>query len=46
MKAAQHLYEEAGFIRRPERDWAPEPGDPLLAFSLQIGAGKADKLAR
>jgi ribosomal protein S18 acetylase RimI-like enzyme len=46
MKAAQHLYEEAGFIRLPERDWAPEPGDPLLAFGLQIGTGKAGKLAR
>ena len=46
MKAAQHLYEKAGFIRLPERDWAPEPGDPLLAFGMQIGAGQAGRLAR
>src|SRR5215469_6182353 len=32
MKAAQHLYEEAGFIRLPERDWCPEPGEQLLAY--------------
>ena len=46
MKAAQHLYAEAGFIRLPERDWSPEPGDPLLAFGMQIRSGQAGKLAR
>lgn len=32
MKAAHHLYEEAGFDRLPERDWSPEPGVTLLAY--------------
>lgn len=45
MKAAQHLYEEAGFIRLPERDWSPEPADPLLAYGMLLGAGKAGQLA-
>jgi ribosomal protein S18 acetylase RimI-like enzyme len=45
MKAAQHLYEEAGFIRLPERDWSPEPTDPLLAYGMLLGVGKAGQLA-
>jgi len=39
MKAAHHLYENAGFRRLPERDWSPEPGDPLLAYGLVVGVG-------
>jgi len=38
MKAAQHLYEEAGFSRLPERDWSPEPADPLLVYGMPLGA--------
>ncbi len=34
MKAAHHLYEEAGFVRWPERDWSPEPGVALLAYGM------------
>ena len=34
MKAAHHLYDEAGFARLPERDWSPEPGVNLLAYGL------------
>lgn len=37
MKAAQHLYEEAGFTRLPDRDWSPEPGLTLLAYGLDLG---------
>jgi ribosomal protein S18 acetylase RimI-like enzyme len=37
MKAAQRLYLEAGFSRLPERDWAPEPADPLLAYGMLLG---------
>lgn len=33
MKAAHYLYEKAGFSRLPERDWSPEPGVTLLAYS-------------
>lgn len=36
MKAAHHLYEQAGFRRMPQRDWEPEPGDPLLAYGLPL----------
>ena len=39
MRAAQHLYAEAGFCRLPDRDWQPRPGSTLLAFSLPLGAG-------
>ena len=34
MRAAHHLYEEAGFSRLPERDWSPEPDVTLLAYGL------------
>jgi ribosomal protein S18 acetylase RimI-like enzyme len=37
MKAAQHLYVQAGFIRLPDRDWEPEPADPLLAYGMLLG---------
>ena len=36
MKAAHHLYEQAGFQRLPERDWSPEPGDCLLAYGKNL----------
>jgi ribosomal protein S18 acetylase RimI-like enzyme len=38
MKAAHHLYDEAGFARLPDRDWYPEPGFVLLAYGLVLGA--------
>jgi hypothetical protein len=36
MTAAQHLYEDAGFVRLPERDWSPAPGVNLLAYGLAL----------
>lgn len=36
MTAAHRLYEDAGFVRLPERDWTPEPGVPLLAYRLDL----------
>jgi ribosomal protein S18 acetylase RimI-like enzyme len=36
MKAAHHLYDEAGFARLPERDWSPESGVTLLAYGLML----------
>ncbi len=36
MRAAHHLYAEAGFARLPQRDWSPEPGVILLAYGLQL----------
>lgn len=37
MRAAQHLYAEAGFRRLPARDFQPGSGTSLLAFSLTLG---------
>jgi ribosomal protein S18 acetylase RimI-like enzyme len=36
MQAARHLYEQEGFRRLPERDWAPVPGRVLLAYGLAL----------
>jgi ribosomal protein S18 acetylase RimI-like enzyme len=36
MEAAHHLYESAGFVRVPERDWLPMPEVPLMAFRLAL----------
>jgi ribosomal protein S18 acetylase RimI-like enzyme len=36
MIIAHRLYEDAGFVRLPERDWAPEPGLNLLAYGLVL----------
>jgi ribosomal protein S18 acetylase RimI-like enzyme len=36
MRAAHHLYTEAGFARLPERDWSPRPGAILLAYGLVL----------
>lgn len=38
MRAAHHLYEEAGFVRLPERDWSPGPDVSLLAYGLRLPA--------
>jgi GNAT superfamily N-acetyltransferase len=40
MKAAQHMYERAGFLRMPERDWSPVEGMLLLAYGLPLAAGQ------
>jgi ribosomal protein S18 acetylase RimI-like enzyme len=39
MRTAQHLYAEAGFGRRPDRDYEYAPGHRLLAFSLPMTSG-------
>lgn len=36
MKAAHHIYEEAGFGRLPGRDRSPEPGIMLLAYGKRL----------
>jgi ribosomal protein S18 acetylase RimI-like enzyme len=36
MRMAQRMYLAAGFSRMPELDWAPEPGQPLLAYGLPL----------
>ena len=37
MRAAQHLYAEAGFCRLPGLDWQPGSGPALLAFGMNVG---------
>lgn len=36
MTVAQRLYSSCGFERYPERDWAPVPEVPLLAYRLPV----------
>lgn len=36
MTTAHRLYERAGFVRTPERDWTPEPEVPLMAYRLAL----------
>jgi ribosomal protein S18 acetylase RimI-like enzyme len=36
MAAAHRIYERAGFVRVPERDWTPVPGVDLLAFRKEL----------
>jgi ribosomal protein S18 acetylase RimI-like enzyme len=38
MRTAHHLYQEAGFVRLPERDRAPVPDLSLLAYGLPLPA--------
>jgi ribosomal protein S18 acetylase RimI-like enzyme len=37
MRAAHRIYERAGFVRMPERDWAPTPDIELIAYGLELG---------
>ncbi len=36
MHDAHRLYEQAGFVRLPERDWSPAPGVTLLVYGLNL----------
>ena len=36
MRTAHRLYERAGFVRLPERDWSPVPGVNLLVYGLRL----------
>ncbi len=36
MTTAHRLYERLGFVRQPERDWAPAPGISLIAYRLDL----------
>lgn len=36
MAPAHRLYERMGFVRLPERDWAPRPDVVLLAYRLDL----------
>ncbi|MFI0411510.1 GNAT family N-acetyltransferase [Actinomadura sp. 3N508] len=34
MDTAHRLYERMGFVRTPDRDWAPAPGVDLITYAL------------
>lgn len=36
MTAAQRMYERMGFVRTPDRDWAPRPGVDLITYRRYI----------
>ncbi len=36
MHAAHRLYERLGFERRADRDWAPHPDVPLIAYTREL----------
>jgi ribosomal protein S18 acetylase RimI-like enzyme len=36
MAAAHRVYERLGFVRSPERDWAPVPGVRLITYHLRF----------
>jgi hypothetical protein len=36
MRAAHRVYEHAGFVRDPSRDWSPLPGIDLVAYRLDL----------
>jgi ribosomal protein S18 acetylase RimI-like enzyme len=37
MRAAHRIYERAGFVREPSRDWSPLPGVDLVTYRLDLG---------
>jgi ribosomal protein S18 acetylase RimI-like enzyme len=39
MRAAHRLYEQAGFVRLPERDWSPAPEVALLVYGMRLDRG-------
>jgi ribosomal protein S18 acetylase RimI-like enzyme len=36
MRAAHSIYERAGFVRMPERDWSPMADVHLIAYGLEL----------
>jgi ribosomal protein S18 acetylase RimI-like enzyme len=36
MRPAHRIYERAGFVREPSRDWSPLPGVDLVAYRLDL----------
>ncbi len=36
MTAAHRMYERMGFVRTPDRDWAPVPDETLLTYALSL----------
>jgi len=38
MRSAHRIYEAAGFVRAPERDWSPTDEVHLIAYRLELGS--------
>jgi ribosomal protein S18 acetylase RimI-like enzyme len=36
MRTAHRIYERAGFVRDPERDWSPLPGVDLISYRVDL----------
>jgi ribosomal protein S18 acetylase RimI-like enzyme len=36
MRAAHRIYERAGFVRDPDRDWSPLPGVDLITYRVDL----------
>jgi hypothetical protein len=36
MPATHRVYEHAGFVRDPERDWSPLPGVDLITYRREL----------
>jgi GNAT superfamily N-acetyltransferase len=36
MHSAHRIYERAGFVRQPHRDWSPVPGTSLVVYALEL----------
>jgi len=36
MRSAHRIYERAGFVRLPERDWSPAEGIDLITYVLEL----------
>jgi ribosomal protein S18 acetylase RimI-like enzyme len=36
MAAAHRIYERAGFVRDPDRDWSPLPGVDLISYRVDL----------
>ena len=37
MRSAHRIYERAGFVRLPERDWSPTADVHLITYALELG---------
>ncbi len=38
MRSAHRIYEAAGFVRAPARDWSPVAGVDLIAYQLDLSS--------
>ncbi|MDS1268886.1 GNAT family N-acetyltransferase [Lipingzhangella sp. LS1_29] len=43
MVTAQRMYQKAGFVRAPERDWTPGRGIQLLAYRLPLSSSFSNR---